>query len=360
MIRLSESIFIPWIFISLILLAICLAGCERGQKKESPKEKEKVQLHQPSSSLAEKRVLYINSYHPGYEWSDAIDSAIFKYFKIPIEDITTQGEGVGDVRLRIMYMDSKRHRSEQYLQRKGLEIKEFIEDWHPDVVITSDDNAAKYIIAPYFRNHTIPFVFCGINWDASEYGLPVSNVTGMLEVQLIDDILAYLKPFAKGPRVGFLKGDDMSARKEAAFYEKRFALSLDARFVKNFAEWQKQYLALQQEADMLLLGNAASIIDWNPDEAKKIVAEHTRIPSGNWDLWMAPYALMTFATDPKEQGEWAAKTAKEILLGKDPSSIAIVHNVVAHIVLNMQLADSLNVKFPIDLIERAEFVGSRQ
>lgn len=157
-----------------------------------------------------------------------------------------------------------------------------------------------------------------------------------------------------------MKGDDISARKEAAFYEDRFALSLNTRFVKNFAEWQKEYLALQREVDLLLLGNAASISDWSPGEAKNLVDEHTQIPSGNWDLWMAPYALMTFATKPEEQGEWAARTAKEILLGKAPDSIAVVQNVIAHVVLNMQLAKRMNVKFPIDLIEQAEFVDGQQ
>lgn len=358
--RLSKLIFDSCLWVSLLLLFVCLVGCEKKTEKKATKSKAEVQLQQQASSpVIPPKVLYINSYHPGYEWSDGIESAILRSFNIPIAEITSQGEGVGDVRLKVIYMDSKKQYAEAYLKKKGQEIKVFTEDWHPDVVITSDDNAAQYVIAPYFRNHTIPFVFCGINWDASEYGLPAANVTGMLEVQLIDEILDYLKPLAKGSRVGFLKGDDTSARKEAAFYEDRFALSLTTRFVRNFAEWQHEYLALQQDVDMLLLGNAASISDWNPAEAKKMVADHTLIPSGNWDLWMAPYALMTFATKPEEQGRWAAATAKEILSGKDPSSIAVTQNVVAHVVLNMQLANKLKVKFPISLIDQAEFVDSQ-
>ncbi len=356
--RVFESNYFWCLIISLLFFFICLAGCEKVQEKKPAEVQEKIQSIEQSSAAVKKRVLYINSYHRGYEWSDAIEIAILQVFNVPAADIAAQKEGVGDVRLRVVYMDSKRQSTAAYLQEKGLEIKGIVENWQPDVVITSDDNAARYVIAPYFRNSTIPFVFCGINWDASEYGLPAANVTGMLEVQLIDEILVYLKTLAKGAKVGYLKGDDTSARKEAAFYEDRFALSLDSRFVKNFAEWKKEYLALQQEVDMLLLGNVSSISDWNAKEGKELVYANTLIPSGNWDAWMAPYALMTFATKPEEQGKWAAETAKEILAGKTPSSIAVVQNVVAHVVLNMQLAKKMGVKFPINLVEQAELLDS--
>jgi len=357
MVKLSISIFRLCLFISAIFVVFFLSSCEQPPDKGGKEDKETVQ--QPLPPAEKKRVLFINSYHPGYEWSDAISSAICRVFNISPAELTAKGEGVGDVRLKIIYLDSKRQPDQVQLRNKGLEIKKYIEEWLPDVVITSDDNAAKYVIAPYFKETSIPFVFCGINWDASEYGLPATNVTGMLEVQLIDEILKYLHLLTTGQKIGFLKGDDMSARKEATFYETRFGLSLDTRFVNNFADWQKEYLALQQDVDMLLLGNSASISEWDPVAAKKVVMEYTRIPSGNWDIWMAPYALMTFATKPEEQGEWAAQTAKKILSGTAPSSIPVVYNVAAHVVLNMQLANQLNVKFPIGLIEQAEFVGSR-
>jgi len=349
-------------FTCILFWTMCLFGCESKPEEMSGEKKEQIrEKNQTLSSIAKKKkVLFINSYHSGYEWSDRIGIEIFRFFNIPVEDIVRQGAGVGDVHLRIVYMDSKRQKTEEYLIRKGLEIKVLIEQWLPDVVITSDDNAAKYVISPYFRDHTIPFVFCGINWDASDYSLPALNVTGMLEVQLIDEILKNLKNLAAGPRVGFLKGDDMSARKEATFYEERFGITLDKRFVSTFDQWQEEYLALQQQADMLLLGNTTSVKDWKSADAKKLVNENSLIPSGNWDLWMAPYALMTFATKPEEQGAWAAKKAQEIMHGKNPSSIGVVQNKVANVILNMQLANRMGVKFPMGLVENAHLLDQGQ
>ena len=349
------------LFLAFCLCLICFSGCDSGDRQPPTK---KIQTEETggrtSSSPEKKRVLFVNSYHRGYQWSDGIGNAICQFFHIPASDIAANNEAVGDVLLKIVYMDSKRQQSETYLQKKGLEVKKLIEAWQPDVVITSDDNAAKYVIVPYFKGDAIPFVFCGINWDCSEYGLPTINVTGILEVQLIDELLKYLRALAAGPRIGFLKGDDRSARKEAEFYEQRFNIDLDKRFVTNFTEWRQQYLALQEEVDLLLLGNAASIRDWDSVAAKKLVNEHSRIPSGNWDVWMAPYALITFATKPEEQGTWAAKTASKILSGKSPASIPVTQNVVAHVVLNMELAKRMGVKLPVSLIEHAEFVGNIQ
>jgi hypothetical protein len=99
---------------------------------------------------------------------------------------------------------------------------------------------------PFFKNASLPFVFCGINWDSTEYGLPCENVTG------------------------------------------------------------------QNTSDMILVGNAASIDGWEADTARALIGQSTTtVPTGNGDAWMAPFALITFATKPEEQGTWAANTASD-------------------------------------------------
>ena len=79
-------------------------------------------------------------------------------------------------------MDTKRNKSDEYKIAVGREARDLILSWQPDVVITADDNAAKYLIQPYFKDSATPFVFCGVNWTAEEYGFPYSNVTGIVEV----------------------------------------------------------------------------------------------------------------------------------------------------------------------------------
>jgi ABC-type uncharacterized transport system substrate-binding protein len=288
-----------------------------------------------------KKILFVNSYHQGYPWSDGIYQAV--------ED-TIRDTGIQLVRFD---MDTKRHPSEESNRSAAEKARSVIERFKPDVVIASDDNASKYLIVPFYKDTQLPFVFCGVNWDASDYGFPTSNITGMIEVQLIDQILATLKKYARGDRIGFIKGDDLSARKEATFYEKRFNIKIDKRFVKTYAEWKEAYLDLQKEADMLLVGNTESIPDWDPIAAKQFVERNTSVPTGNWDKWMKDYALVTFATVPAEQGQWAAETALRILDGTTPGDIAVVTNKKAEIYRNMRIAKKLNIVFPIEFIRRS-------
>jgi ABC-type uncharacterized transport system substrate-binding protein len=298
------------------------------------------------AGAVQRKILYVDSYHEAYPWSAGITRGI---------EAVLQGNK--NVELKILRMDTKQNAAEAFKKSAALKVKQFIDFWQPDLVIASDDNAAKYLIVPYFKGGDIPFVFCGVNWDAGDYGFPAANVTGMIEVQMIEQILATLQIYAAGPRIAFLKGDDLSARKEADFFEKRFALQIDKHFVTNFTAWKKHYLTLQQEADMLLLGNSASVKGWDNAEAQAFVLLNTRIPSGNWDDWMAPFSLVTFANDPEEQGRWAATAALKILAGATPAEIPVSSNHRVKIILNMPLAKKLGIKFSIDLIERATFTS---
>lgn len=324
------------IFIIFILLLSC------NKKNDINAEKEIL-----NSILPSKKVFFLNSYHQGYEWSDGIERGTQNIFS-----------SYPQIKISYYHMDTKRNNTEEQIKKATEEAKYLIDSINPDLIITSDDNAAKYVIKPYYNNGSIPVIFTGVNWDASSYGFPSSNVTGMIEVQLIDQIIKTLKLYAKGNRIAFLKGKDNSAIKEAEFFEKSFDIKLDKRFVTSFNEWVKTYKALQNEADMILLGNTASIPDWDSSEAKVIINHESLIPTGNWDAWMAQYSLITYATDPEEQGEWAAQRALEIFNGTAPSDIPLVKNKKAKIYVNMELAKKLKIIFPVEFLEISNLVST--
>ncbi|MES9974447.1 MAG: hypothetical protein ABW094_09315, partial [Candidatus Thiodiazotropha sp.] len=126
-----------------------------------------------SGQAVANKCLFISSYHTGYAWSDGVESGLRE----------TLG---GKCELKQFDMDTKRHKDEVSKKEAARKARELIERWRPDVVITADDNAAKYVIKPFFKDHQVPFVFCGINWNVDEYGFPYSNTTGMVEVAPID------------------------------------------------------------------------------------------------------------------------------------------------------------------------------
>lgn len=295
-----------------------------------------------------KKVLYINSYDSTYLWSASIEKSIKKTLRKSSIPIT----------FRKVEMDTKRNNTEAYKEQKALQIKKLIEDFNPNLVITSDDNAAKYIIVPYFYNSKIPFIFCGINASAKKYAFPSKNVTGMIEVQLIKPLIQNLKQHSRGEKIGYLKADNFSSEMEANFFEKQLDTKIDKRFVTSIKEWKENFLDLQKKVDIILIGAGAGVKNWKEKRAeiKNFVIKNNKIPSGSWDHVVDDLVLLTYANVPQEQGEWAAKKAIEVLKGKDISSIPVAKNKKATIHINTNLGKKLNIVFPFDLIDNATLV----
>ncbi len=292
-----------------------------------------------------KKILFINSYHDGYDWSDGI-----------IKGAKSESDKAG-IELKIFEMDTKRNPSIEHIKKSALKAKKLIEEYKPDVVITSDDNAARYLIMPYYKNSKIPFVFCGVNWDASIYGFPYDNVTGILEVEYINGIIGYMRDHAQGGRIGFISSDLESDRKSAVNYKNQLNIKLKKEvYVKTVAEWKKEFIRIQKDVDMLIISNTVEIKNWNEDEMKKWMQLNTRIPTGTTNEWVMKYSLIGLIKIPEEHGEWAVETAEKILSGILPKNIPIERSKKGRLFINTTMADKLNIKFDQALMSNAVLV----
>ncbi len=299
----------------------------------------------PALAQSGKKVLFVNSYHQGYEWSDGEEEGAAKVLR------------ASGVTVEFFRMDTKRHGDEAAKKQAGLDAKAAIERLKPDLVIVSDDNAVKYLLQPFYKDAALPFVFCGVNWDASGYGLPYGNATGMLEVALTTQLVDKLKDYAKGKRVGFLTVDTETERSEQKAYHEQLKLEFaQERFVKTLADWKAAFKELQGQVDVLLLGNFAGINDWNEAEARAWAEANTRIPSGGMYDFMMPFTMLGLVKIAQEQGIWAGKTALAILKGGKPSAIPIARNKEGQIMLNVKLASKAGVVFKPELVRNAVVV----
>lgn len=294
-----------------------------------------------SDSISRKNILYINSYHTGYEWSDGIRSGLATV-------LDDAGVKWSEVQLK-----SKGVLDEKILATRAETIYQKIKKEKPDLLITSDDNAFKYIIMKYFRDASIPVVFCGLNWDASHYGAPYSNTTGMIEVSLTTQLVNLLQDYNSGQRIGYLAVDVATARKEAYYVHKLLGISMIKKYVKTYAEWLAAYKTLQNRCDVLVLDNNAGIPDWNHEQAKADMLKWIKIPTGTTYSWMTDYAMISIIKSEKEQGEWAANAAIKILKGTPPSEIPVTTNQQYRLKLNLNLADQLHITFKPGLIKQA-------
>lgn len=292
-----------------------------------------------------KKILYIDSYHEGYDWSDGITEGVLGV-------LSETG-----VDLKIHRMDTKRNPSEDFKEQAALEAKALIEEFNPDVVITSDDNAFKYLIMPYYRDAALPVVFCGLNWDASLYEAPYENTAGMVEVSLTSQLIDTLKEYSDGERVGYLSADVLTERKNAEYYKKLFDIDFERQyFVNSMEEWKEAFLKLQDEVDLLVFENNAGIQDWDEEEAENFALENVKIPVGTTNPWIMQSSLIGMTKIPDEQGEWSAETALEILDGTNPSDIPIATNKRGGVLVNLKIAEKLDVILKPNLLKNAEIV----
>jgi ABC-type uncharacterized transport system substrate-binding protein len=294
---------------------------------------------------AGKKILLIDSYHEGYEWSDGIVNGAKSVLN---------GKGV---ELKVFRMDTKRNGSEDAKKAAGLKAKEAIESFKPDVVIACDDNATQYIVQPFYKDAALPFVFCGLNWDASGYGYPYKNATGMVEVALIPQLIDNLKTYAKGTRVGFLTSDTETERKEGVWIKKIFKIQFASeQYVTTFAAWKDAFKKMQTETDMIVLNSVAGINDWSEAEAASFALANGKVPSGTTYAWLMPVSMVGLIKVAEEQGEWSAQTALKILGGASPASIQIVQNKKASVSLNAKLAGKAGIMFPAALLKNATVI----
>lgn len=292
-----------------------------------------------------KKILWVDSYHEGYAWTTGIERGIRQ---------ALQGSGV---ELRIERMNTKWIVEEQCRQQAALKAKELIETFRPDVVITSDDNAAKYLVVPYLKNTDLPVVFCGINWDASPYGFPCRNVTGMLEVEPVMALVRHLRRYAKGSRLGYLSADTATERKLVSVYNKHFFNGqMKSYLAKDYTEFKELFLQAQQEVDMLYIANHSDMPGWDPSLAEDFLAQNVTLPTGSRLAYMERFVTFTVAKVPEEQGEWAARTALQIIDGLKPEAIPLAANERASLTLNVKMAEAADIHLPVETLTDASKV----
>jgi GAF domain-containing protein len=164
------------IFMTLLLLVICsLVGPMVA-----------VRAQDDLDDRQQKRVLFLNSYHKGYKWSDDIAEGIQSVFEGQGPELV-EGQSLElvegqSVELQIEYMDTKWIFDEPYLQQLYEMYAYKFSDRQFDVLVSSDDNAFNFLVK--YRDELFPgtpVVFCGVNFFDSSMLVGQRLFTGVNE-----------------------------------------------------------------------------------------------------------------------------------------------------------------------------------
>jgi ABC-type uncharacterized transport system substrate-binding protein len=282
---------------------------------------------------AKQRVFHLDSYFKGYGISDDTAEGLRAVLRDKPVQLTT------------FYLDTKRHGAENEVRESVVRARAAIDEFKPHVLIASDDAAVKYVVAPYYKDGPFPVVFCGVNWSAEPYALPPANVTGMIEVvPVLETLDLARKYFPRMKRLVVLSEDSLSERNNKLLLEPKYrALGLEVTYVmvKDYAAWKREFQRLQDLVDILYLPTQGAVADWNVADARAFVKAQMKKPAIATDDFMMPYAVFGLTKTAVEQGEWAARTALDILAGKKPSEIPVVRNRRRIAYLNAPLAAAI-------------------
>jgi ABC-type uncharacterized transport system substrate-binding protein len=295
-----------------------------------------------------KTIVYINSYHKGFAPSDQITRGVME--NLPLDSI----EFIS------FFMDTKRNPSEAFIKKKAEDLLDSIRELKPDVLIVSDDNALKHIVVPNFQNDPLPIVFCGVNWSVKQYDISKCNITGVLEILPIVELIQTLKPaYPEMNRVLVLNENTTTSRKTKPLLDTllgNIGMHVSQELVDDFESWKSVFKEANDNYDIIYLQTKGAIQGWNHDEALKHIDQHIKIPLVTCEEFMMPYVVFGLTQLSIEQGRRAADKAKLILNGSKARDIPISRNTLTEVWINKELANRIDFIIEEVLMKEAKIV----
>lgn len=303
------------------------------------------------------KILYVDSYHEGYGWSEGQ----LKGFKNTFEK-----EGI-EIEIKRVEINSETEKDKQILEQNGILAKEVLEEFDPDLIYATDDPAQKYVLADYI-NTKIPIVFSGVNEEVEVYGYEkAKNVAGVLErVHFIEavDLLNKISPGIE--KVGVFGNDYFLWD----LFMAQMKNDLDKFSGIEFVGWDKfhyyedlqdKILEYQDTVDAIVFLGVDNIVDKDEKEVPRLsfvkwMVENNKLPEATfWNFYPSEGILLSVDVSAKEQGNSAGKIAYEILVeGKNPTSFEFKSTTVGEQYINLARARQLDLKIPSVILINSE------
>ena len=303
------------------------------------------------------KILHIMSYHSPWRWSDGQLSG----FKDALKGL--------DIEYRVFQMDTKRHNEKQWKLEKGLEARDLIEAWQPDLVYATDDDAQAYV-TKHFINTDTPFVFSGVQNAPEVYGFPESrNITGVLEHELFTESVKLMKDIVPEVRRIAVVFDDQSLwlpmiqrmKETSAQLDDVELIALDT--IKTFAEYKQKIKEYHLTADAVALIGVFTFKDEQGSnvplqDVLRWTAENSRLPDFSfWSTRVHYGTLCAVKVSEYKQGFSAGRMARAILTeGKSPSAFPMEPSLKGYPIVSLARAKKLGIRIKTKVLLAAEVI----
>jgi|GEM_PF-1283398 len=280
----------------------------------------------PATAYADApHVLFLNSYSKGYSWSDLITEGIE-------DELATSAP---EIQFNVEYMDSKTFEDEDYHSHLNdlYEYKYLRYHLSPDVIITSDDTAYKFMLAygdSLFLG--VPVVFTGVNhYEGGSLPEVRRGYTGVFESHPIKDtidVARNINPNLK--RLYIVTDGTVTGRAVRNHFEQYEDAYEDFQF--EYAHQGMDRTALQNSLESLPENSAVIYVtyylielsgnSYNVDSIADELTRVTPVPSyAVVDIFSGKGIVGGVMASPYEMGREAAKSAVLITQGTPVDSI---------------------------------------
>lgn len=268
-------------------------------------------------------ILYLNSYHKGYKWSDDILEGIKSQLALNHQNIE----------LDVEYMDTRHiSESEYFTALKEVYSYKFKNNRY-DLIISSDDKAFHFLQqyrATLFPN--TPIVFCGVNNRDIKLWQKKHLMTGIIEGFDIDGTIELALKFHPNLKnIYYINDTTITGRNvEKVLQESISRYQEQLHFVELTGDNLQAIVAKEKNipANSILLfliyfkDKEGTI--FNYAESIEIVSKNSPVPIyGVWDFHLGHGIVGGLLTSGYTQGAAVAKIALRILAGEHPADIPV-------------------------------------
>jgi len=273
------------------------------------------------------RVLLINSYHPGYPWSDGISSAIGKEL----------ARANSTIDFSVEYLDAMRFDPEQLAPTAESFLLAKYRLLQPEVLIVADDAALRFVLPRRDQLFPgVPVVFCGINNLSNDLVAGQTRITGVLEeIDMAGTINLILRLHPRTRQIAFIADSSVTGRinrqrfqqSSAAFRERVDFLELADLTLAEFTSALRQ---LPADTVILHTGIARDRegVALAPQGSIALITENTDLPFYSlWEHGIGDAGVGGIITSAALQGEAAASLALRIMQGEAPENLPVQRNI---------------------------------
>lgn len=358
----------------LVAAGVLGLGCKNGPP-DGTAESTTAEAHETATAKPARtgpaNILVVSSYHREYLWTQDTNSGLIAAFKEAgyIEndeqaDTYTKTDYVETktAHIKKLWMDTKRKTSQPEIAEAVSAVMDAVEEFHPDLVMLGDDNAANYVGNKLLDSDT-PVVFWGINGLPVKYGLlesidkPGHNVTGVYQAGYLKECVEFLEKIRPTIKtMGILSDDSPTGRSkvkalEYLAEEKEIPVTISGTVVTDsLDEFKKGAVDLAKKSDSLFVLNHNTIKDakGNPVDQLEIGSWYLRNvkkPDCGQERQFAVEGLLATADDSGfNQGYEAGKIAHQILdEGANPAQIPVRAPKRGALILNKKRAAMLGI-----------------